>query len=144
MVPGTKDTNEFATIAQDKKEFLFTFVLAQGYKCVELQSWWAWSVSRAALSTEGLDGYEALTVSEVKQLCCCSEHLGRELWGSLNRRCNCWAERIAVATSRRWRGMVLDGEVFHVCLRTFSVLSMRYYESYSHFPLSPKLCEWWH
>lgn len=32
MVPRTKDTNEFAAIAQDKKEFLFKFVLAQGYK----------------------------------------------------------------------------------------------------------------
>lgn len=30
MVPGTKDTNEFAAIAQDKKEFLFKFVLAPG------------------------------------------------------------------------------------------------------------------
>jgi hypothetical protein len=45
LVPGTKDTNEFAAIAQDKKEFLFKFVLAPGdIKFVELQSWWLWVV----------------------------------------------------------------------------------------------------
>jgi hypothetical protein len=40
LVPGTKDTDEFAAVAQNKEELLFKFVLAQGYKFVELQSWW--------------------------------------------------------------------------------------------------------
>ena len=57
---------------------------------------------------------KALTVSQVKQLCCGCEHLGRQLWGSLNRCWHgcCWTKRIAGGG-----GMVLDRQLFHFILR---------------------------
>lgn len=55
-------------------------------------------------------GRESLTVSQVKQLCCRCEHLGRQLWGSLNSWHRCRTERIA---GRCRSSMVLNREVFH-------------------------------